>query len=136
MHVLYFDFYVVRGNHLKISRYFFFQEWQERKDHLLKNKDILYKTIRPTFSDIDMERLEKKNVRGSFRSTTSKKKMIKNGGKHLSERNIILMHVIIIICVLKKNKRIFDLITWFYYLFNYTIFLKLQLLIRTVLKII
>lgn len=83
-----------------------------------------------------MERLEKKNVRGSFRSTTSKKKMINNGGKHLSERNIILMHVIIIICVLKKNKRIFDLITWFYYLFNYTIFLKLQLLIRTVLKII
>lgn len=62
--------------------------------------------------------------------------MIKNGGKHLSERNIILMHVIIIICVLKKNKRIFDLITWFYYLLNYTIFLKLQLLIRTVLKII
>lgn len=136
MHVLYFDFYVVRGNHLKISRYFFFQEWQERKDNLLKNKDILYKTIRPTFSDIDMERLEKKNVRGSFRSTTSKKKMIKNGGKHLSERNVILMHVIIIICVLKKNKRIFDMITWFYYLFNYTIFLKLQLLIRTVLKII
>lgn len=83
-----------------------------------------------------MERLEKNNVRGSFRSTTSKKKMIKNGGKHLSERNIMLMHVIIIICVLKKNKRIFDLITWFYYLFNYTIFLKLQLLIRTVLKII
>lgn len=43
---------------------FFFQEWQERKDHLLKNKDILYKTIRPTFSDIDMERLEKKTFGG------------------------------------------------------------------------
>lgn len=62
--------------------------------------------------------------------------MIKNGGKHLSERNIILMHVIIIICVLKKNKRIFDLITWFYYLFNYTIFLKASIAIRTIFKII
>lgn len=65
-----------------------------------------------------MERLEK--TFGGL-STTSKKKMIKNGDKHLSERNI-LMHVIIIICVLKKNKRIFDLTTWFYFLFNYTIF--------------
>lgn len=81
-----------------------------------------------------MERLEIKTFGGL--SATSKKKMIKNGGKHLSERNIILMHVFIIICVLKKNKRIFDLITWFYYLFHYTIFLKLQLLIRTILKII
>lgn len=39
-----------------------------------------------------MERLGKKTFGGL--STTSKKKMIKNGGKHLSERNIILMHVI------------------------------------------
>lgn len=101
MHVLYFDFYVVRGNHLKIFRSFFFQEWQERKDHLLKNKDILYKTIRPTFSDLDMERLKKKTFGGL--STTSKKKIIKNGGKYLSERNIILMHVIIMICVIKKK---------------------------------
>lgn len=38
-----------------------------------------------------MERLEKKPFGGL--STTSKKKMIKNGSKHLSERNMILMHV-------------------------------------------
>lgn len=90
-----FRFYVLGGNHLKIFRYFFFQGWQERKDHLLKNKDTLYKTIRPTFCDLDMERLEKKTFGGL--STSSKKKIIKNGGKYLSECNIILMHVIIMI---------------------------------------
>lgn len=46
------------------------------------------------------------------------------------------MHVIIMICVIKKNKRISDPITWFYYLFNYTIFFKASIAIRTILKII
>lgn len=49
-----------------------------------------------------MERLKIKKTFGGL-STTSKKKIIKNGGKYLSERNIILMHVIIMICVIKKK---------------------------------
>lgn len=48
-----------------------------------------------------MERLEKKTFGGL--STSSKKKIIKNGGKYLSECNIILMHVIIMLCVIKKK---------------------------------
>lgn len=60
-----------------------------------------------------MERLEKKPFGGL--STTSRKKLIKNGGKYLSERNIILMHVHYNYMCIEENKRISDLITSFYY---------------------